>query len=41
MMDHLNIAQIFDAGATPEGARIFVMEYIEGRPSPSIAIAGG
>jgi serine/threonine protein kinase len=30
MMDHPNIAQIFDAGATSEGRPYFVMEYIEG-----------
>ena len=32
MMDHPNIAQIFDAGATPTGRPYFVMEYIEGTP---------
>ena len=32
MMDHPNIAQIFDAGATPRGRPYFVMEYIEGAP---------
>jgi serine/threonine protein kinase len=32
MMDHLNIAQIFDAGATAKGRPYFVMEYIEGAP---------
>src|SRR5436190_22214007 len=32
MMDHPNIAQIFDAGATPRGRPYFVMEYIEGVP---------
>src|ERR1051326_3638540 len=32
MMDHPNIAQIFDAGATPKGRPYFVMEYIEGAP---------
>src|SRR5438552_17432637 len=30
MMDHPNIAQIFDAGATPKGCPYFVMKYIEG-----------
>src|SRR5215472_13269457 len=30
MMDHPNIARIFDAGATPKGRPYFVMEYIEG-----------
>src|SRR5712692_7019313 len=32
MMDHPNIAQIFDAGATTKGSPYFVMEYIEGAP---------
>lgn len=32
MMDHPNIARIFDAGATPRGRPYFVMEYIEGLP---------
>src|SRR5690349_17555430 len=32
MMDHPNIAQIFDAGATTQGRPYFVMEYIEGAP---------
>ncbi|MDQ2776748.1 MAG: protein kinase [Acidobacteriota bacterium] len=32
MMDHSNIAQIFDAGATAKGRPYFVMEYIEGAP---------
>src|ERR1035437_8112116 len=32
MMDHPNIARIFDAGATPKGRPSFVMEYIEGVP---------
>jgi serine/threonine protein kinase/tetratricopeptide (TPR) repeat protein len=32
MMDHPNIAQIFDAGATTKGRPYFVMEYIEGLP---------
>jgi serine/threonine protein kinase/tetratricopeptide (TPR) repeat protein len=31
-MEHPNIAQIFDAGATPKGRPYFVMEYIEGVP---------
>src|SRR5579871_6656452 len=30
MMDHPNIARIFDGGATPKGRPYFVMEYIEG-----------
>src|SRR5579863_3145167 len=32
MMDHPNIAQIFDAGTTAKGRPYFVMEYIEGAP---------
>ena len=32
MMDHPNIAQIFDAGATAGGRPYFVMEYIAGAP---------
>ena len=32
MMEHPNIARIFDAGATPRGRPYFVMEYIEGVP---------
>ena len=32
MMDHPNIAQIFDAGATTTGRPYFVMEYIDGAP---------
>src|SRR4029077_6893169 len=38
-MDHPNIAHIFDADATPKGRPYFVMEYIEGDPSRSIAMA--
>jgi serine/threonine protein kinase/Tfp pilus assembly protein PilF len=32
IMDHPNIARIFDAGATSKGRPYFVMEYIEGAP---------
>src|SRR6185312_7554323 len=32
IMDHPNIARIFDAGATRMGRPYFVMEYIEGVP---------
>src|SRR5262249_31694172 len=35
LMDHPNIAQIFDAGATTKGRPYFVMEYIEGAPITS------
>ena len=30
LMDHPNIAKVFDAGATPEGRPYFVMEYVKG-----------
>ncbi len=32
LMDHPNVARIFDAGATPKGRPYFVMEYINGAP---------
>jgi serine/threonine protein kinase len=32
MMDHPNIAKIFDGGATPEGRPYFVMELVRGIP---------
>jgi serine/threonine protein kinase/WD40 repeat protein len=32
MMDHPNVAQIYDAGATPGGRPYFVMEYVPGIP---------
>ena len=32
MMDHPNIARIFDAGANSKGRPYFVMEYVEGAP---------
>ena len=32
VMDHPNIAHLFDAGATPKGRPYFVMEYIDGAP---------
>ncbi len=32
MMDHPNIAKVFDAGATDSGRPYFVMEYIDGVP---------
>lgn len=31
-LQHPNIAQLLDAGTTPEGAPFFAMEYVEGRP---------
>jgi eukaryotic-like serine/threonine-protein kinase len=32
LMDHPNIAKVFDAGATPQGRPYFVMEYVTGVP---------
>ena len=32
MMDHPNVAHVYDAGATSEGRPYFVMEYLEGEP---------
>lgn len=32
MLDHPNIAKVFDAGATPTGRPYFVMEWVEGEP---------
>jgi len=32
LMDHPNIAQVYDAGATAEGRPYFVMEYVPGLP---------
>ena len=32
MMDHPNIAKVFDAGATETGRPYFVMEYVKGEP---------
>jgi eukaryotic-like serine/threonine-protein kinase len=32
LMDHPNIARVFEAGATPEGRPYFVMEYVPGLP---------
>lgn len=32
MMDHANIAKVFDAGTTDSGRPYFVMELVEGRP---------
>jgi serine/threonine protein kinase len=32
LMDHTNIAKVFDAGATDQGRPYFVMEYVEGVP---------
>src|SRR5262245_33583668 len=32
LMDHPNIARVFDAGATPDGRPFFVMELVKGTP---------
>jgi len=32
LMDHPNIAKVFDAGSTPDGRPYFVMEYVAGLP---------
>jgi serine/threonine protein kinase/tetratricopeptide (TPR) repeat protein len=32
LMDHPNIARVFDAGVTPTGRPYFVMEFVEGEP---------
>ena len=32
LMDHPNIAQVYEAGSTPEGRPYFVMEYVHGLP---------
>lgn len=32
LMEHPNIAKVFEAGATPEGRPYFVMEYVPGLP---------
>ena len=32
LMDHPNVARVFDAGTTPEGRPYFVMEYVHGLP---------
>ncbi|MHC4670089.1 MAG: protein kinase domain-containing protein [Planctomycetota bacterium] len=32
LMDHSNIARVYDAGATAEGRSYFVMEYVPGTP---------
>ncbi|MHC5005374.1 MAG: serine/threonine-protein kinase, partial [Planctomycetota bacterium] len=32
LMDHPNIAQVYDAGSTPEGRPYFAMEYVPGVP---------
>ena len=39
MMDHPNIAKVFDAGATESGRPFFVMEYVKGDPLTKFADA--
>ena len=40
LMDHPNIARVFDGGETAGGRPFFVMELVKGRPSPSSATSG-
>ncbi len=35
LMDHPNIAKVFDAGSTPRGRPYFAMEYVRGEPITS------
>jgi CHASE2 domain-containing sensor protein len=39
LLDHPNIARVFDAGATPLGRPYFVMEYVRGVPLTTFASA--
>ena len=39
MMEHPNVAQVYDAGATPGGRPFFVMEYLPGEPLFAYALA--
>lgn len=32
VMDHPNVARVFDGGVTPQGRPYFIMEYVRGRP---------
>src|SRR5262249_9772595 len=34
LMNHPNVARVFDGGATPAGPPYFVMEYVQGVPIP-------
>jgi WD40 repeat protein/serine/threonine protein kinase len=38
LMDHPNIAKVFDGGATPTGRPYFVMELVQGRPITEFCI---
>ncbi|MGD9693460.1 MAG: serine/threonine-protein kinase [Phycisphaerales bacterium] len=37
VLDHPNVARVFDAGATPEGRPYFVMELVQGEPVTTYA----
>jgi len=39
LMDHINIAKIFDAGATESGRPYFVMELVRGSKSQNTAMS--
>ncbi len=41
LMNHPNIARVYDAGATPEGRPWFVMELIEGAPITAYCESNG
>ncbi len=39
LMDHPNVAHVYDAGATADGRPYFVMEFLAGEPLPAYAAA--
>ena len=41
MMEHPNIARLYDAGVTAEGHPYFAMEYVDGEPITKYCEAGG
>ncbi len=41
LMDHPNVARLFDAGATPDGRAWFAMEYVPGEAVTAFATRGG
>jgi serine/threonine protein kinase len=41
LMDHPNIAEVLDAGATEDGRPYFAMELVKGTRLPSSATPGG
>jgi len=41
LMDHPNIARIYDGGLTPAGQPFFVMELVRGCHSPSTVTRNG